>query len=223
MTPEEIRRTALYLDGLRYSLSMADIAASRLQLTLDEIARLHDAKQDAEEQVSSALLDAWSLIDMCHRARELVQGTPTLHHKLHGIQLFLRTTSDIEDLRHYVQHFRSGIPDVPASWSPLWGSISWVPEYDPTTCYTIFTGNLVEGLTASSISYDTHESRFTTEIILSTGIATADLRSIAERMRSLRISLVEWLDQHPTFTHRTANTLIWTMSISPHLHEPNVA
>src|SRR5438132_13426895 len=119
MTPEEIRRAALYLDGLRYSLSMADIAVSRLQPTLDEIARLHDAKQDAETQVSSALLDAWSLVDMCHRARELVQSTPTLPHRLPGIQVFLRATSQIEDLRNYVQHFRSRIHDS-ADRKPRW-------------------------------------------------------------------------------------------------------
>jgi len=203
----------LHLDGLRYSLSMSEIAARRIKVTLDEIARFHEANQNAEEQVSSALLDAWSLIDMCHRARELVQSTPTLPHKLPGIQVFLRATSEVDDLRNYVQHFRSGIPGVPASWSPLWGSLSWIPTHDAATCYTIFTGNLVEGLSAPSISYDIHESRFTTEIILSTGVASADLLSLAACMANLRTSLVELLDQHPSLRRVDANTLIWKMSI----------
>jgi hypothetical protein len=217
MTPEEIRRIALYFDGLRYSLSMADIARRRLQPTLDEVARLHDANEDTEAEISSALLDAWSIIDMCHRVRELVQSTPQLPHKLLGIQVFLRATAHIEELRHYVQHFRSGIPEVPISWSPLWGSVSWVPAHDPTTCYTIFPGSLSDGLTASSISYDTHELRFTTEIILATGVATADLLSVAARMSALRTSIIEWIDQHPLFTHKDSNTLIWKVTMSPQL------
>ena len=223
MTRQEIRRAAFCLDGLRYSLSMADVAAQRLQPTLDEVARLHSTMQDAELSVTAALLDAWSLVDMCHRARELVQSTPTLPHRLPGIQIFLRATSPIEDLRHYVQHFRSHITKIPASWSPLWGSLSWVPTFDPTTCYTVLTGNLIEGVEAHSISYDTHEFHFTTDIILSTGVATADLLSIAAQLSNLRRSLVEWVKQHPVFTAKDANTLISTIAITPQKNATNVA
>jgi hypothetical protein len=220
MTPKEIRRAAFYLDGLRYSLSMADIAVKRLQPTLDNVARLHDANEDTEAQISSALLDAWSLIDMCHRARELVQSTPTLPHKLPGIQIFLRATPQIENLRQYVQHFRSGIPKLPDSWSPLWGSLSWTPTHDRATCYTILTGNLVSGITAPSISYDTHELRFTSEIVLSTGEADVDLPSIAARMATLRETLLRWIDTHPTFKRVDANTPFCKICMNPQRHEP---
>ena len=223
MTQEEIRRIQLYFDGLRYSFSMAEVAARRLPATLDEVARSDESKEDKETEVASALLDAWSIIDMCHRVRELVQGTPRLASKLPGIQVFLRATAHIEDLRHYVQHFRQGIPGVPASWSPLWGSLSWIPTHNPNTCYTIFPGCLSYGLAASSITYDTYQLRFTTEIILSTGVASADLLAIAACMSKLRGSLIEWLDQHPTFTHRESATLIWKITMSPRLDEPDVS
>ena len=78
---------------------MAQLAARRLRTTLDEVAVRHAATQHAEEQIVSPLLDAWSLVDMCHRARELVQK---LSQKLLGVQVFLRSTSHVEGLRHYV-------------------------------------------------------------------------------------------------------------------------
>jgi hypothetical protein len=210
--PEEFRKTVLYLDGIRYSVSMAEIAARRLRATLDEVAVLHAATQQAEEQVVSALLDAWALIDMCHRARELVQK---LWRKLPGVQVFLRSTAHIEELRHYVQHFHTGIPKIPSSWTPLWGALSWVPTQEPTTCYTIFTGNLLAGLQAPSIAYDTHELRFASEIVLYVGTAQADLPSIATQMRKVRDCLLDWVEKHPKFTRADADTRIRTVSMLP--------
>lgn len=215
MTPEELRKIILYLDGIRYSVSMADVAARRLRVTLDEVAVRHAASQEAEEQVVSALLDAWSIIDMCHRARELVQATPGLSQKLPGIQVFLRGTSHIEDLRHYVQHFRKGIPNVPTSWTPLWGGLSWIPTQEPTTCYIIFTGNLLKGLQTPSVAYDTHELRFAADIVLYVGTAQVDLLSAAIQMSNLRDCLLAWVEQHPKFTRVDGNTRIWTVSMLP--------
>ena len=215
MISNELTKTVLYLDGLRYSISMADIAARRLRLTLDEVAALHAAKKETEEQIVSALLDAWSLIDMCHRARELVQQTPGLSHKLPGTQTFLRNTSHIEKLRHYVQHFRSEIPDIPSSWTPLWGALCWIPSHEPTTCYVIFSGNLVEGLQTPSIAYDTDELRFASEIVLYAGTAQADLLSVANDMRKVANCLVSWIDEHPKFNRADFNTRIWSVSMVP--------
>lgn len=215
MTDKEIRHLAFCLDGLRYSLSMADIAAGRIKPTLDNLAQLHLANRDTEVEISSALLDTWSLIDMCHRTRELVQSTPTLSHKLTGIQIFLRATSQIEDLRHYVQHFRSQISELPNSWSPLWGSLSWIPTRDQTTCYTIVTGNLLPGTTSYSISYDTHNLRFTSEITLTVGEIVLDILEIAHRLRALREMLLQWLEAHPKFKRVDANALILKISLIP--------
>lgn len=213
MTPEELRKLGFYLDGLRYSLAMADVAGRRLTQTLDDIAQHHADGEHDEDQLASALLDAWTLVDMCHRTRELIQQTPGLSQTLPCIQVFLRGTGEAEKLRHYVQHFRSGIASVPSSWSPLWGALSWVPTHDQKTCYTMFTGNLLDGLSAPTISYDTHECRFTSEVRLFTGVAAADLLSIADRLKKLRACLLTWIDQHPAITRTEGKTLIWRFSV----------
>jgi len=209
---DEIRNTVLYLDGIRYSVSMAEVAVGRLRTTLDEVAVRHAARQHAEEQIVSAFLDAWALIDMCHRARELSQK---LSKKLPGVQLFLRSTSHVERLRHYVQHFHTGIPTIPSCWTPLWGALSWVPTHETSTCYTIFTGNLPDGLQAPSIAYDTHDLRFASQIVLYVGADQADLPSIATQMCKLRDCLLGWIEKHPKFTRADANTRVWTVSFLP--------
>jgi len=210
--PDEVRKTVLYLDGIRYSVDMAELAARRLRTTLDEVAVRHASTQQAEDQVVTALLDAWALIDMCHRARELAQK---VSQKLPGVQVFLRSTSHVERLRHYVQHFHTRIPKIPSSWTPLWGALSWVPTHEPSTCYTIFTGNLLDGLQAPSIAYDTHELRFASQIVLYVGPDQADLPSIATQMCKLRDCLLSWIEKHPKFTRAGANTRVWTVSMLP--------
>ena len=218
MSPQEIRRLAFYLDGLRYSMAMAHLSAERLVETLDELARSHRATEPTEKYVTMALLDAWTLIDMCHRTRELVQQMPGLSQKLPGVQIFLRGTAFAEGLRHYVQHFRSGIPSIPKTWSPLWGAISWVPTHEPLVCYTIFTGNILDGLTAPSISFDTHGGRFTASIMLFAGTEAANLLVIADHLRRLRICILDWIDQHPIITRQEGQTLIWRFSLVPVEH-----
>jgi hypothetical protein len=220
MMPYDSRKLAFYLDGLRYSFAMAAIATKRLRSTLDEVALRHAADQEAEEYVSSALLDAWSVIDMCYRTRELVQRMPALSQKLPFVQAFLRCTGQIEDLRHYVQHFRSGIPDIPRSWTPLWGALTWIPSFEPATCYTIVSGNLIDGVEAPFISYDTHNLRFTGEIVLYAGKDTADIIAVSAHMNTLENSLRDWMKHQPNITLKDANTLIGRISMSPQHSTP---
>ncbi|HSY09739.1 MAG TPA: hypothetical protein VK840_02380, partial [Candidatus Dormibacteraeota bacterium] len=160
MTEAELKKLVFYLDGLRYSFQMANLVSRRIRETLDEIAQNHPDKY-TEDQITSGLLDAWTLIDICHRVRELVQQTPKLSQNLTGIQIFLRGTAQIENLRHYVQHLRSGIPNIPVQSNPLWGVLSWTPTDNKTVCYTIFSGNLVGGVYGNTPTLDTHNLQFT--------------------------------------------------------------
>jgi hypothetical protein len=104
MTESELKKLVFYLDGLRYSFQMANLVFDRLKETLNEIAQCHSKDEYTEKQISSVLLDAWTLIDICHRVRELVQQMPRLTRKPPSFQVFLRETECIESLRHYVCH-----------------------------------------------------------------------------------------------------------------------
>lgn len=76
-------------------------------------------------------------------------------------------------------------------------------------------GNVLDGLQAPSIAYDTHELRFASQIVLYVGPDQADLPSIATQMCKLRDCLWNWIEKHPKFTRADANTRIWTVSMLP--------
>jgi hypothetical protein len=184
MTNAEVRRLVFYLDGLRYSFAMTELAANRITLTLKELTRAWLAAEPTELLATEALLDAWSIVDMCHRIRELVQQVPGLSSKKPEIQIFLRATESIEELRHYVQHFRKGISSIPSNCSPLWGSLSWVPESEPNACYTLFTGNFLDGINVSTLTFDIQEGRYLSGFRLYASDAVSDLLDIADRVES---------------------------------------
>jgi hypothetical protein len=199
MTAQELKKVVFYLDGLKYSFQMGNLVSRRIRETLDEIARCYSKDEYTEEQITSVLLDAWTLVDVCFRVRELVQQTPGLSSKLPGLQIFLRGTKSVYQLRNYVQHFRSGIPKIPNLSNPIWGSVSWTPTNDKTTCFTIFSGNLVGGVSANTLTLDTHNSQFTAETKLLADGIEIDLNSISEQMKKVKTCISEWIDQQPYF------------------------
>jgi len=194
MTPEEIKKLVFYLDGLRYSLQMASLASRRLRETLDEIARNHPDKY-TEEQVTSGLLDAWTLVDICHRVRGLVQGMPGLPRKLSGFQIFLRATEQVESLRDYVQHFRNEIPNIPFTSNPLWGVLSWTPSENHTVSFTIFSGNMVSGVYGHSLVFDKNALKYPAELKLVASDIEVVLNHLSEQLEKVKTCISEWLDQ----------------------------
>jgi hypothetical protein len=207
------RRVALHFDVLRYSFAMAKLAAERMRDTLDEVASRHRKEQHSEECVISALLDAWSLVDMSHRARQVIEQLPQLPRSEVWVRSFLRRTAKVEKLRHHVQHLRRSVND-PTAAEPVWGALSWIPRDEPDACYTIFSGNLIEGHSAQSISYDTVESRYTAEVELSAaGGSRIDLWHVGQTLQQLRTDLVEWMRQTPNTKHAYGQTLVWKWSV----------
>lgn len=72
--PSELdRRQALFLDGIRYSVEMADLAYTRLRQTLFNLAEQRGSGTSLDHWLFvSAVQDAWSLIDSLHRLRGLL-------------------------------------------------------------------------------------------------------------------------------------------------------
>jgi hypothetical protein len=208
MTEVERKKLVFYLDGLRYSFQMANLATARLREMIDEIAQCYSKDEYTENQITSCLLDAWMFVDICHRVRELVQQVPGLSQKIPGIQIFLRGTEHIENLRNYVQHFRSGIPNIPLQSNPLWGVLSWTPTNDKTVCYTIFSGNLMPGVSGYSLPLDTHSSKFVDSVKLVANGIEIDFGIISEQLDRIKKCISEWLDQLPNVQRLKGKTMI---------------
>lgn len=213
MNSETLRRTIFCLDGLRYSFAMTEVSANRLTGTLDAVARQQEQSVHSEQAVASALLDAWTIVDMCHRVRELIQQLPGLSQRTPRVQVFLRATSPVEQLRHYVQHLRGEIAKAPSLASPLWGTLSWVPSHDQITCYTMFTGNIIPGVASQTCTYDTYQHSFAHRLVLIAEDITIELPSVVERLTELRTFVLDWIDKHPRFKRAEGKTLIWKFQV----------
>ncbi|HVU36864.1 MAG TPA: hypothetical protein VHC95_00875 [Opitutales bacterium] len=201
------RKFVFYMDGLRYSFAMAALATTRLKAALDEIYFRIEKEECCEELIPAVMLDAWTIVDICYRVRQLIQQTPGLSQRLPEIQTFLHSTTQADKLRHYVQHLRSEISNASTSSSPVWGSLSWIPSFNKI-CHTIFTGNLLDGISVRSISYDREASRFTSELILEAGGIEIDLKEISDGLAKLKIFICAWIDLQPNMKRSNAKTPI---------------
>jgi len=208
----KVRALTFYLDGLRYCIEMSCVAVARLRETTDSVSRKIRDKEDYEPEITSALLDAWSVVDLCHRARELAQQAPGLARKAPAVKLFIQRTKEVEAFRHHVQHLRSGIPKLPESCNPVWGALSWVPAGD--VCYTAFTGSLTPNVTAAGCAFDTHEGRFAQVLALQVQDKTLDLDVVLKSMVELQAHLAEWVDSHPYLSRGESKTLVFQFRVT---------
>jgi hypothetical protein len=128
-------RQKLYLDGIRYSIEMADLAYKRLRNTLLDISINMNTtnEEDKGDRIVSATLDCWSIIDSIHRLRGLLRQTPKIKHKDPNIRLFLQKTASIEDLRNAMQHLNHNIDNLLREQRPILGVISWTALLDPSS------------------------------------------------------------------------------------------
>lgn len=119
------RRQEISIDGIETSLSMAQIAYSRLLHAAELYSQSSASGRPSFDVRNHVLLDVWSLIDVINRLRVLVQQTTGLTQN-EFVTSFLRSTARVEDLRNFVQHLDGETANVADSGWPIWGSLSWV-------------------------------------------------------------------------------------------------
>lgn len=146
------RRQALYIDGIRIAIEAADISYARLIETLTILS-------DVEEQggsnplaaypyITSAIIDAWAVIDALNRISWLVRRMPGVKQKAPGLQIFVRSLNKVETLRHTIQHLHERIDELVAAGVPAWGRLVWI-VVDVSTAI-LRTCSLVPGTTLSA-------------------------------------------------------------------------
>jgi hypothetical protein len=121
------RRQALFVEGIRYSIDMAEVAYNRLRATLIVMGSMKTPDAENPDHIS-AMLDAWSIVDSLNRLRRLVENLPGSKGKMKSpvYRLFLAATEKIPELRNTVQHLDTAIQEGTddLNWA-VWGSLSW--------------------------------------------------------------------------------------------------
>ena len=140
-------RQVLFFDGIRYSLSTLDLAHARLYEELAKITHDGEPTDSSEIDFTSVFLDAWAVVDNVHRLKALLDNVPGLKKKEPALQLFKKSLSTFEPLRHGIQHLNSEIPKLEATQLPVWGCLSWALIVGTQPDYIIHTFSLVPGST----------------------------------------------------------------------------
>ncbi len=134
------RNQALFIEGIRFSIEMADLAYRRLCETLPPLSRMENPVGESPSSVS-AMLDAWSIVDSLHRLRGLLKHMPGIEkrNRIPPIRAFFDATERITELRNTAQHLDTTIPGVvdDQNWAVL-GSLSW-GIVDPEKSQIVFS------------------------------------------------------------------------------------
>ena len=185
------RKFAFFVDALRYSFNMARLQTEEIERAL-EIIESKIKEGITEDIVFPVIMNSWGVVDSGHRIRELIQQVPGLKKNSPEVQIFLRATEKVKELRDYVQHLRTGIDALPEKTTPLWGVISWVSKKSDDTCFTFMSGTAYPDVSVYSCSYDTWNKKFAHKNILSVNDITVDLEDVSKRINDLDIFIKKW-------------------------------
>jgi hypothetical protein len=111
------------LDGVRYSIAMADLSYVRLESSL---AAVFEPEPKPYRISTAAFLDVWSFVDAINRLRNLFERT-VRQKVIPQVRVFIDATETYRDLRNDIQHLetelrkkeRPPVPGTPATWGTL--------------------------------------------------------------------------------------------------------
>ncbi|MDQ3820926.1 MAG: hypothetical protein M3362_25025 [Acidobacteriota bacterium] len=139
-----------FLEGIRFAIEMAQVSSLRLRETLAQLSLSNKGEQDIADSVAvTVFLDAWSVVDSIHRLRELLQAMPKMKKRGVMLELFMRGTAQVVELRNHIQHLREELPRPDSALLPVWGTLSWLFVLD-TSLTRFLSGNIVAGYDVGS-------------------------------------------------------------------------
>ncbi len=200
-------RSVLFLDGIRYSTELVDLAFRRLERNLEIIANHKADEGDLGFLIVEAISDAWAFVDSYHRLRGLIQQLPGLKQKQPKLQIFLRQSVQIDDLRNYIQHLRTIIDEFVETKMPLWGSVSWTrrdPETGIQENHIIIPGTYFNDCRVTGCVFDSHIGEFIEKLVLEVGLKRVDLAELHNGVERFW----KWFEEHlkPTFENDECNS-----------------
>jgi len=136
--PAEVNpKQALYIDGIRHSVEIIDLAYSRLRDTLTYIATEDTGTLDLSTFSAHAFLDAWAMVDAIDRFRMLCQQMPGAKKSKptpDAVPLE-KVAQPFRDLRNVADHLSTRADFVISRGGAALGTLSWFTGFkvDPLT------------------------------------------------------------------------------------------
>jgi hypothetical protein len=174
------------LDGLALSFAILQHIHADLHVVCANVKSNKDA-------LSPAFWRCWSFVDTVHRIREVAQAVPGLSTKTPELRLFLDATVIAKEFRHYIQHLRSELSNIPGNTFPVWGSLSWVDPEDPMLTHTVLAGARVGETQYTGCVFDTVERQWVSKVSLSIIGHSFNFDPIFAACMRFRDFVVPWL------------------------------
>lgn len=212
------RRDVLFLDGIRYCFEAFELSSRRLAHGLHSMGLRDDTAMPLGPQIVEVTTDAWTMIDVVHRLRELLQQVPKLRKKEPELQLFIRKTKSIEDLRHYFQHFRTEIDSFAERGMPLCGTLSWIFEKEDSAGpenHLLIPGTFFKDVWGMGCTFDTHENRYVERVVLLAGPKKVDLADLNDTVEKFAEWYTAWFCATFTDNDRYGSDMHIRFSIVP--------
>jgi hypothetical protein len=188
---ERVRPLLLYLDGLRFACAICASGYNRAVLSLRNFEREPIAAVTAEQAIA-VLADLWSVVDAAHRVRILVTKMPYRKAISSEYEIFERNTRVVEELRNYIQHLDEEISRLEKNATPVWGSISWQGDRDPTISFTLIAGSTAVAQTHHSLVWDRLERKFVRPMEICVGTTIFDVLGVVKSVERLEGVLSRW-------------------------------
>jgi len=212
-----VRKQALFIEGIRFSIEMADLAHRRLLTILPLLTKMENVSQEAPSGVS-AMLDAWSIVDSLHRLRGLVTHMPNIEkrNRAPSIRAFFDATDKVTELRNTIQHLDTTIPGIvdDQNWAVL-GSLTWGvvdPSTDQITSSCFMPG---APLGSRSLINPLNRPKWHVPVdgitLERSGVSLClsdAMRSVERLTKSLEEALTNSLDQLPHQGHHAADVTV---------------
>jgi len=193
--PERLteRRDVFVLDGVRFALEMERAAFARLARSLRAI-EISPAGQAPGDEVSLRALEAaWSVCDSAFRVRGLLLQVRGLKQSTPPMQLFLRASEPVVDVRNYLQHLDTEIGKLGESTVPLMGQLRW--RYSTGEGGVgLSVGHWTKGTHGLTPVIDLQTMKVVDGIWFSVADSSLDLKDLHQRCRTISKHLERWLE-----------------------------
>lgn len=113
----------VFLDGILYSIEIADLAYRRLRETLWDLSN-RTGPHPSTSEYAVAVSDAWVIVDSLSRLQALCKSAPKISKANYCMRL-LESLSNVKLLRNSVQHLDGRADAIVSRKEPVWGALSW--------------------------------------------------------------------------------------------------
>jgi hypothetical protein len=188
------RDQVLFADALRLSAQMAVFSFQNLERLLDSIT--HGAGPiSVNERAVEGICNAYGVIDAVNRFREVLRSFRGLKQNA-VFKLFIRATSDVEDLRDVVQHLNQELKAIGNRKASALGTITWLSgsptEGSPPVAWMLQPGSFYPEQRTFGPVIDLHGRVVPgeiTQICLQTSGVRVDLSDVVRRVQEMLAAL----------------------------------